>query len=81
MNKDSFKKLKLLLMERDIYQKDLAKAVDLEPVSLNQKINRNGSTFTLEEASRICDYLSISLDEYFFVTVVPKMKQKDFIEK
>jgi len=76
MNKESFKKLKLLLMERDIYQKDLAKAIGIDPVSLNQKINRNGSTFTLEEASKICEYLSISLDDYFFVSIVPNMKQK-----
>lgn len=75
MNKESFKKLKLLLMDRGIYQKDLAKAVRIDKVSLNQKINRNGSTFTLEEASRICDFLSISLDEYFFVENVPKMEQ------
>lgn len=76
MNREKFKKLKILLVERDIKQVELARAVMIEPVSLNQKINRNGSSFTLEEASRICNYLGISLDEYFFVDNVPNMEQK-----
>lgn len=75
MNRESFKKLKVLLVEREIKQKELADKVGITPVSLNQKINRNGSSFTLEEASRICDFLGISLDEYFFVENVPNMEQ------
>lgn len=76
MNRDRFKKLKLLLVERDIKQKELAEKVGIAAVSLNQKINRNGSSFTLDEASRICDYLEISLDDYFFVENVSKMEQE-----
>lgn len=75
MNRESFKKLKLLLVERNIKQKELANKVGIPAVSLNQKIHRNGSSFTLEEASRICNYLGISLDEYFFVENVPNMVQ------
>lgn len=77
MNRDSFIKLKILLMERNIKQKDLAEKVGINAVALNQKINKNGNTFSLDEASRICEYLSISLDEYFFVDNVPKMEHRE----
>ncbi|MCZ8541992.1 helix-turn-helix transcriptional regulator [Psychrobacillus psychrodurans] len=77
MNRDSFKKLQLFLVEKNIKQKELAEKVGIPAVSLNQKIHRNGSSFTLEEASRICEYLDLSLDEYFFVENVPISEQKE----
>lgn len=77
MKREGFLKLKMLLMERNIKQKELAIKVGIPIVSLNQKINRRGSSFTLDEASRICELLSISLDEYFFVENVPFSEQKD----
>lgn len=75
MKRKGFLKLKVLLLQRNIYQNEFAESIGMAASTFNQKINCSGTTFTLEEASLICSRLSISLDEYFFVDVVPKTKQ------
>lgn len=64
--KPPYIKLKLLLVRRNIKHKDLAEAVGMKPSQFSQKINKNKSNFTLDEASKISDYLDVNAQEYFF---------------
>lgn len=50
--------------------------IGMKPSRFSQKINRNKSDFTIEEASAICSVLRISMDEYFFNNNFSKMRNK-----
>ncbi|HEC2150326.1 TPA: helix-turn-helix transcriptional regulator [Staphylococcus delphini] len=69
-------KLRLLLDEKGLKHKEVAEMINMTPALFSQKINRNKSDFTLVEASKICDVLGISMDDYFFVSDVSKMRNK-----
>lgn len=76
MSKQRYKELRLLLEREGIRHKEIANMIGMNPARFSQKINRNKSNFTIDEASAICDALDISMDEYFFNKNVSKMKRK-----
>ncbi|MGL4008906.1 helix-turn-helix domain-containing protein [Staphylococcus nepalensis] len=76
MSKQRYKELRLLLEREGIRHKEVADMIGMNPARFSQKINRNKSNFTIDEASAICDALDISMDEYFFNKSVSKMKRK-----
>ncbi|MDU0476317.1 helix-turn-helix transcriptional regulator [Staphylococcus chromogenes] len=76
LNDRRYKKLRLLLEDRNIKHQQVAKDIGMAPARFSQKINRNKSDFTLAEASRVCDVLDISLDEYFYVQDFSKMRKE-----
>ena len=76
MSKQRYKELRLLLEREGIRHKEVANMIGMNPARFSQKINRNKSNFTIDEASAICDALDISMDEYFFNKSVSKMKRK-----
>lgn len=76
MSKQRYKELRLLLEREGIRHKEVADMIGMNPARFSQKINRNKSNFTIDEASAICDALDISMDEYFFNKNVSKMKRK-----
>lgn len=76
MSNQRYKKLRLLLEKEDIRHKEVADLIGMSPARFSQKINRNKSNFTIDEASAICEVLDISMDEYFFNHNVSKMKRK-----
>ncbi|MDW4471025.1 helix-turn-helix transcriptional regulator [Staphylococcus saprophyticus] len=76
MSNQRYKKLRLLLEKEDIRHKEVADLIGMNPARFSQKINRNKSNFTIDEASAICKVLDISMDEYFFNHNVSKMKRK-----
>lgn len=76
MSKERHVKLRLLLEERGLKHQEVARMVGMKPSKFSQKINRNKSDFTLKEASLICNVLDISMDEYFFVQDVSKMRSE-----
>lgn len=63
--KQPFYKLKGYLAENGVKQKELAALLEISEVSLSQKINRSGSTFTLDEVKKICEAFEISADDFF----------------
>ena len=68
------RKLKARMVEQNITQSELAKAMSLSQATVNQKIN-NTRAMTIDEAFFIQNYLSISKDEfklYFFDNKVAK---------
>ncbi|EGQ3955178.1 XRE family transcriptional regulator [Staphylococcus pseudintermedius] len=69
-------KLRLLLDEKGLKHREVAEMINMTPALFSQKINRNKSDFTLAEASKICDALNISMDEYFFISDVSRMRNK-----
>ncbi|QDS45677.1 helix-turn-helix domain-containing protein [Staphylococcus aureus] len=76
MSNQRYKKLRLLLEKEDIRHKEVADLIGMNPARFSQKINRNKSNFTIDEASAICEVLDISMDEYFFNHNVSNMKRK-----
>ena len=68
--------LKVYLTKKGIKQAEVAKMIGMKPSRFSQKINRNKSDFTIEEASAICSVLRISMDEYFFNNNFSKMRNK-----
>ncbi|MGX0371934.1 transcriptional regulator with XRE-family HTH domain [Staphylococcus cohnii] len=76
MSNQRYKELRLLLEREGIRHKEVADMIGMNPARFSQKINRNKSNFTIDEASAICDALDISMDEYFFNKNVSKMKRK-----
>lgn len=69
-------KLKQLMLEREINQKELAEVLGITQSLFSQKINMNRSIFSLPEVILLCEYLNIDMHDYFFDENVPKMKQK-----
>lgn len=76
MTRQRYKELRLLLEKEGIRHKDVANMIGMNPARFSQKINRNKSNFTIDEASAICFALDISMDDYFFNHNVSKMKRK-----
>lgn len=54
-----YQKLKGILAERGLTQKDIASLLCLSPVTVNQKINGT-LDFTYSEVEEICNFLSVS---------------------
>mgnify|MGYP000853289688 CR=1 FL=1 len=75
-NKKPFYKLKGYLAENGIKQRDLARQIGMSEVSLSQKINRAGSTFTIDEVKKICEVLGISADDFFLTQSFQKWEKK-----
>lgn len=74
---EGFMKFKAYLVEHGIKQSEIARMLGITRSALNQKIHRKGNNFTIQEVSVICKTLGISMDEYFFIDIVPKVgKQK-----
>lgn len=69
--------LKTLMVQRGIKNKELAEVLDITPSMFSQKINENKSSFDLHEMSILCDYLNISMDDYFRIKNVLKTGQKE----
>ncbi|WP_426457002.1 helix-turn-helix domain-containing protein [Staphylococcus cohnii] len=76
MTQQRYKELRLFLEKEGIRHKEVADMIGMNPARFSQKINRNKSNFTIDEASAICYALNISMDEYFFNQNVSKMKRK-----
>lgn len=63
---NGYNKLKGLLTERNIKNKDLAELLDIHRITVNKKLNRtDGNDFSMTEVRKICLYLDISADIYF----------------
>lgn len=61
-----YNKLKGLLTERNIKNKDLAELLDIHRITVNKNLNRtDGNDFSMTEVRKICLYLDISADIYF----------------
>ncbi|HJB78270.1 MAG TPA: helix-turn-helix transcriptional regulator [Candidatus Nosocomiicoccus stercorigallinarum] len=56
------KPLKIIMVEKNLKNRDLAQVLDITPGLFSQKINHNGSTFNIREMSKLCDYLNVSMD-------------------
>lgn len=76
MTRQRYKELRLFLEKEGIRHKEVADMIGMNAARFSQKINRNKSNFTIDEASAICLALNISMDEYFFNQNVSKMKRK-----
>lgn len=76
MTKQRYKELRLLLEREGIRHKEVAEMIGMNTARFSQKINRNRSNFTIDEASAICNVLNISMDDYFFNKNVSKMKRQ-----
>ena len=57
--------------------KQVALMIGMTPSKFSQKINKNKSNFTIDEASAICEVLKISMDKYFFNPNVSKLRRKE----
>ncbi|OOO72415.1 helix-turn-helix domain-containing protein [Staphylococcus saprophyticus] len=63
---NGYNKLKGLLTERNIKNKDLAELLNIHRITVNKKLNRtDGNDFSMTEVRKICLYLDISADIYF----------------
>ena len=76
MNKMRYQNLRNFIDESEYSHKDVANMIGMNLARFSQKINRNKSNFTIDEASAICDVLDISMDDYFFNQNISKMKRK-----
>ncbi|ARJ30150.1 plasmid maintenance system antidote protein VapI [Staphylococcus epidermidis] len=76
MNKKRYQDLRNFIDASQYSHKDVANMIGMNPARFSQKINRNKSNFTIDEASAICEVLDISMDEYFFNQNVSKMKRE-----
>ena len=61
-----YNKLKGLMAENNITQKDLAEELELNPSTLNFKINGKNE-FTLTEAKKISGLFKKPIEEIFFI--------------
>lgn len=69
-------KLKKLMLERDIKQRELADVLGITQSLFSQKLNEARTKFTLPEVIALCSYLDINMHEYFFDPNVLKSGQK-----
>lgn len=76
MNTKRYQKLRNFIDESAYSHKEVAYMIGMTPARFSQKINKNKSNFTIDEASAICDVLDISMDDYFFNQNVSKMKRE-----
>lgn len=70
-------KLKQLMLEKGIKQKELAERLDITQSLFSQKLNESRSKFTLDEVIKLCLYLGIDMHEYFFEPNVLKSGQEE----
>lgn len=77
MNTKRYQKLRNFIDESKYSHKEVADMIGMTPARFSQKINKNKSNFTIDEASAICDVLDISMDDYFFNPNVPKLRRKE----
>ncbi|MDO3680399.1 helix-turn-helix domain-containing protein [Paenibacillus ehimensis] len=70
-----YTKLKALLDERGVSQKEVATLLGKSPSALNQNLNGTGGDFSLSEVRLICREYGISADEFFLHPEVSKKKQ------
>lgn len=67
MNTKRYQKLRNFIDESKYSHKEVADMIGMTPARFSQKINKNKSNFTIDEASAICDVLDISMDDYFLI--------------
>ena len=67
-------KLRLYLDKNGIKHKEVAKAMGMTTNRFSQKINRNKSDFTLQEASLLCYILDLNMNE-FFITLMSRKRE------
>ena len=79
MNTKRYQKLRNFIDESKYSHKEVADMIGMTPARFSQKINKNKSNFTIDEASAICDVLDISMDDYFFNPNVSKLRRKEKI--
>ena len=79
MNTKRYQKLRNFIDESKYSHKEVADMIGITPARFSQKINKNKSNFTIDEASAICDVLDISMDNYFFNPNVSKLRRKEKI--
>ncbi|GGA99962.1 XRE family transcriptional regulator [Macrococcus hajekii] len=65
MKKERYVKLRVALEERGIKHKEVADLIDVTVGTFSQKINRNKSNFTIDEAAAIAKHLNVTIDELF----------------
>lgn len=58
-------KLKALLVERDVSQRELSKLLGKTESALSQNLNGTGGDFSLSDVRVICEFFDISADDYF----------------
>lgn len=62
---EPYSKLKTLLKERGITQREMAEHLEINRISFNKKLNGHGMDFTGTEIRKICLKLNISADDFF----------------
>ncbi|TBW88370.1 helix-turn-helix domain-containing protein [Staphylococcus hominis] len=77
MNTKRYQKLRNFIDESKYSHKEVATMIGMRPAMFSQKINKNKSNFTIDEASAICDVLDISMDDYFYNSDVSKKRRKE----
>jgi len=79
LNTKRYQKLRNFIDESKYSHKEVADMIGITPARFSQKINKNKSNFTIDEASAICDVLDISMDDYFFNPNVSKLRRNEKI--
>ncbi|HHM3474970.1 helix-turn-helix transcriptional regulator [Staphylococcus aureus] len=72
MNKVRYQNLRNFIDESEYTHKQVADMIGMNPARFSQKINKNKSNFTIDEASAICTVLKISMDDYFLIKTSQK---------
>ena len=72
MNTKRYQKLRNFIDESKYSHKEVADMIGITPARFSQKINRNKSDFTLQEASLLCYILDLNMNEFFYNPDVPK---------
>lgn len=73
-------KLKQLMLEKGIKQKELAERLGITQSLFSQKLNESRSKFTLDEVIELCLYLELDMHEYFFEPNVLKSGQREEVK-
>ncbi len=72
VNKVRYQNLRNFIDESEYTHKQVADMIGMNPARFSQKINKNKSNFTIDEASAICTVLKISMDDYFLIKTSQK---------
>lgn len=65
MSENRYVKLRMLIEEQGVEHQQLADIIGVTKSTFSNKINRTGSRFTLEEASKIARFFNRRIEDIF----------------